>query len=208
MDKQRKTDWELVQRMLSGDQDAFESFWRLYFPGLYRFVLSRLGQNEAATEEVVQNALCQAISKLETYRGEAVLFTWLCTFCRHEMSAFMRNDKRVFGQIHLVRETPEVQASLESLLAVAEDRPDQSALRQEISHLVQTALDALPSHYASALEWKYVEGLSVKEIASRLETGPKAVESMLTRARAAFRDAFSSLQGSVNWASYFLAENS
>ncbi len=207
MDKQRKEDWDLVRRMLSGEESAFESFWHLYFPGLYRFVLSRVGQNQGATEEVVQNALCKAITKLNTYRGEAVLFTWLCTFCRYEISAYVRNNRRVFGQIQLFREPPEIQASLDSLLSVSEDRPDLFALRKEISHLVQTALDALPSHYANALEWKYKDGLTVKEIASRLNVGTKAVESMLTRARAAFRDAFSSVR-SINWSSYFVTEDS
>ncbi len=55
------------------------------------------------------------------------------------------------------------------------------------------ALDQLPSHYGSALEWKYLEELSVKEIASRLKLSPKAAESTLTRAREAFRDGFTAL---------------
>lgn len=43
---------------------------------------------------------------------------------------------------------------------------------------------------------KYTDGLSVKQIAERLGTSPKAVESLLTRARQAFRDGFASLAGS------------
>ena len=42
--------------------------------------------------------------------------------------------------------------------------------------------------YGDALEWKYVQGLSVKEIAARLNLGAKAAESLMTRARQAFRD--------------------
>jgi len=43
------------------------------------------------------------------------------------------------------------------------------------------------------LEWKYIQGLSVAEIATRLGTSMKAAESMLTRARLAFREGYSSL---------------
>ena len=50
-------------------------------------------------------------------------------------------------------------------------------------------LDALPGRYGEALEWKYIDGLSVREIAARLELGEKATESLLTRARESFRDA-------------------
>ena len=56
-----------------------------------------------------------------------------------------------------------------------------------------TLLDGLPARYGDALEWKYVEGLPVVEIAARLAVSPKAAESLLTRAREAFRDAFATL---------------
>ena len=83
-------DRELVQRMLAGDERAFAEFFDGYFPGLFRFALVRVGRNEDAAEEVVQATLCAAIAKLPTFRGEAALFTWMCTFCRHEISAYYR----------------------------------------------------------------------------------------------------------------------
>ncbi len=54
-------------------------------------------------------------------------------------------------------------------------------------------LDALPRAYGDALEWKYVHGHSVREIAARLNLGEKAAESLLTRARQAFRDGFAAV---------------
>ena len=68
--------------------------------------------------------------------------------------------------------------------------------RREIARLVQVVLDRLPGRYGDALEWKYIDGFSVAEIAERLALAPKAAESMLTRARAAFRDAFTAAYGS------------
>ncbi len=55
-------------------------------------------------------------------------------------------------------------------------------------------LDYLPRRYGDALEWKYIEGISVAEIGARLKIAPKAAESLLTRARSAFRDGFHSLE--------------
>jgi RNA polymerase sigma-70 factor (ECF subfamily) len=54
-------------------------------------------------------------------------------------------------------------------------------------------LDYLPRRYGQVLEWKYIEGLSVKEIADKLGIAPKAAESTLTRARNAFRDGITAL---------------
>jgi DNA-directed RNA polymerase specialized sigma24 family protein len=66
-------------------------------------------------------------------------------------------------------------------------------LREQVHRIVEATLDALPGRYGDALEWKYIDGLSVQEIADRLRVGPKAAESLLTRARESFRDAISGL---------------
>ncbi|MEZ5331245.1 MAG: sigma-70 family RNA polymerase sigma factor [Thermoanaerobaculia bacterium] len=73
------------------------------------------------------------------------------------------------------------------------ETPKKELRRSELARLVQVALDHLPPRYGDALEWKYIHGLSVKEIAPLLDVSPKAAESLLTRARIAFRDGFDSL---------------
>jgi RNA polymerase sigma-70 factor (ECF subfamily) len=193
------SDRELVRRMLAGDERAFADFFDGHFPGLYRFALTRLGRDEDAAEEVAQAALCKAISKLATYRGEATLFTWLCTFCRHEISAFCQRNRLTPRQVDLVEDRPEVRAALESLPASLREGPAEIFDRKELGRLVAVALDRLPPHYGDALEWKYLEGLAVKEIAARLGLSAKAAESLLVRAREAFRDGFATLvQGAVS----------
>jgi RNA polymerase sigma-70 factor (ECF subfamily) len=181
--------------MLAGDQRAFDEFFAAYFPGLFRFALTRTGDDAEAAEEVVQAALCQAVARLETYRGEAPLFSWLCTFCRHELSHYFARAKRQPTAMALADEVPEIQAALDSLAAVAQQTPEQVLGRKELAGLVRLALDRLPPHYGDALEWKYIDDLPVAEIAERLKVGPKAAESVLTRAREAFRDAFAAVCG-------------
>lgn len=180
--------------MMRGDERAFNEFFDSHYPGLYRFALSRLDRNADAAEEVSQAAICKAITKLATYRGEAALFTWLCTFCRHEISAWCRKNRVGAQRLDLVEDVPEVRAALESLGAQF-GGPEQRFDRMEIARLVQVTLDSLPRHYGNALEWKYLEDRPVQEIAERLGLGYKAAESLLTRARGAFRDAFKTLTG-------------
>src|SRR5262245_32184428 len=121
-------DRALAKRMLAGQSAAFEEFFAAYFPALFRFALVRL-RDAGAAEEVAQAALCQAIRKLSTYRGEAALFTWLCAFCRNEISAYCRARERTV-RVDLVEELPEVRAALESL-AARDPRDPESALRQQ-----------------------------------------------------------------------------
>ena len=149
---------------------------------------------------MVQATLCKAITKLATYRGEAALFTWLCTFCRHEISAHYSRLRRTARETPLIEETPDVRAALESLGAASADDPDDRLRRRELARLVQVTLDYLPDRYGDALEWKYIQELSVQEIAVRLTVSPKAAESLLSRAREAFREAFAAIHaGARAW---------
>lgn len=184
-------DVHLVRRLLSGDEEAFEEFYNSHAPKLFRFVLIRLNYDEDSAEEVVQSALCKAISKLRTYRGEASLFTWLCTFCRHAISAYVKRNRGL--SVEWKEDSPEIRAALESVSAF--EPQDQSIRKREVVRLVQNILDYLPDKYGDVLEWKYVYGLSVAEISVRLQMNYKATESLLTRARKAFREAFVSVYG-------------
>jgi RNA polymerase sigma-70 factor, ECF subfamily len=185
------TDRDLIRRMRNGDDNAFREFFDAYFPRLYRFALARVRQ-EAAAEDIAQAAIVLAIRKAETWRGEAALFTWLCTLCRHEVSAYCRRHQH--QEVTVLDDMPEVRAQLEALAARA-DGPQQILERQDLARLVQLTLDYLPGRYGDVLEWKYIQGLSMREIAERLQITTKAVESMLTRARGAFRDGFATLTG-------------
>lgn len=186
------TDKAFVDQLLQGDEAAFEQFFEGMFPRIYRFALPRVDQREDAAEEVAQATLCLAVRKLETFRGEATLFTWLCTICRHEIHAW-RTRERDRTTVELIEDVPEIRAALESLHAIELQAIDTHVERRDMAALVQRVLDYLPAHYGSALEWKYLDELSVREIATRLGMGEKAAESLLTRARRAFRDAFASV---------------
>jgi RNA polymerase sigma-70 factor (ECF subfamily) len=183
------TDPEHVRRLLRGDEAAFEQFFDAAYPALYRFALARLDFDHDAAGEVAQAALCKAIRKLHTFRGEASLLTWLCTFCRRELYEH-RQRHRGWVQVDLLEDTPEIRAALESLRAAAPQDLDASLDRTRVASLVQRVLDQLPTHYAHALEWKYIEELPVRDIGERMGLGLKAAESLLTRARQAFREAF------------------
>lgn len=184
----------LVKRMLAGEEPAFDDFFEDYFPRLYRFALPRVNHDADLAEEVVQATLCAAVIRMKSYRGEAALFTWLCTICRREIGTYFRKRGKGAGPV-LAEDSPEVRAALESLAAALSEEPESQLLRKELARLVQVTLDCLPRWYASALEMKYLKGLPVKEIASRLNLEPKAAESLLTRARQAFREGFIALTG-------------
>jgi len=189
------SDQELVERLLRGDRRAFEQFFNEYYPKLFRFVKRRLPQDATAAEDIAQGTLCRALESLHSYRGEAALLTWLCTLCRREMSARWDENRAWSAAPRLAEDDPAIRMALESLLASEQVDPMRAADRAQVRQAIFAALDYLPAPYGDILEWKYLRDLSMGEIAQRLGRSPKAVESLLTRAREAFRESFSLLSG-------------
>ena len=187
-------DRHLVARMLRGDERAFDTFVDEYYPRLFRFAYPRVGRRTDVAQEMVQGTFAKVIPRLASFRGEAALFSWLCSFCRFEIAAFWRLQSRHEPEVELIEDSPAVGAALESL-AMAAEGPETEVERRELARLVRVALDHLPRHYGNALELKYLRGLSVREVAAHLELGAKATESLLTRARRAFKDGFTELVG-------------
>ena len=186
---QIEQDRSLAAKVAAGDQGAFDVFFREYFPRLFRFTLTRVDNNEELAEEIVQRTMCIVVRKMGSYRGEALLFTWLCQICRNETSSVFRQRNLELREDIPIEDHPAVQAALESV-AADDGRPESALRRDEIANFVRVTLEHLPANYASALEMKYVRGCSVREIADSLSVGEKAAESILTRARVAFRERF------------------
>jgi RNA polymerase sigma-70 factor (ECF subfamily) len=185
-------DQRLVARLLAGDERAFRQFFADHYARLYRFALARLGRDVAAAEDAAQAALSRALENLASYRGEAQLYTWLCAICRAEIAQHVRKTGRREAHVLLLDDRPELRAAVDSLVA-AEDDPADELAREQRARSIQLALDRLPARYGDALEWKYVEGFSAQEVAARLNIGLEAANSLLARAKRAFREAYAEI---------------
>lgn len=190
-------DRDLVRRMLSGEESAFNAFFNDYFPRVYRFAMPRLSGDPDAGKEVVQATLVKAIRSLSQYRGDAALFTWICQICRHQIADYVRANRRRHQHVVSIDDSPEVRAALESIEAPADDEPMRHYGNEETRRLVRSVLDRLPERYGDVLEWKYIEGRSVDEIGAMLGIGHTAAQSVLARARVAFRQALETVFGST-----------
>jgi RNA polymerase sigma-70 factor (ECF subfamily) len=189
-------DKALAARILAGDEAAFRRLFDELFPKLYRFAMLRLDGNRDDVCEVVQQTYCRAFEQLARYRGEASLFGWMCQICRNAIADLGRQRQRLMTEVPNADRDETIESFLEALSAPLEDEPETQVVRMDLIRLVQSTLDCLPSHYGDVLEWKYIDGLPLNEIAIRLALGPKAAESLLGRARAAFREAMALVAGS------------
>ncbi len=181
-----EADRQLVARMCAGEQRAFDEFFDASASRLAAFVARRSGWDPANVEDVVQNTLVKAVRKLASYRGEAALYTWLTEICRHELSDAHRKAAR--RPVHDSLDDPDtVLFVLPQLRVPQQQEPSEEVETYLRREAVIRALNRLPERYARALEAKYGDDQSVEDIARLLGISPVAAQSLLARAREAFR---------------------
>lgn len=163
------------------DQKAWGDAYDRYVTSTYTFIAHLVGGDRALAEELHQEAWLTAMSAIDQFAPERGEFRgWLFGITRRRVAMHFR---KVNGrsETELFEETNEVSASEESLL------PDDVIEEVERADAVRAALSELDEPARDVLVNKYVDAMSVAEIADRVGKSPKAVESMLTRARKRLR---------------------
>jgi len=195
MGGQQPFDESWRRQALRGDEAALRRLTAEMLPPLYRFCLYRVGRNQHLCEEVVQETLLRALRDLGRYEPERAggnLFPWLTGLARNEIQRVLGREK---ASLSLQTLWERMDRELLAVFAKLESEPfsDEMLQREETRELVNAAMSQLPPHYRQALEAKYVSGDSVRTIADRWRMTEKATESLLTRARQAFRAGFVAL---------------
>ena len=166
-----------IHEVSQGNRQALTEVYRQYFPAIWRYVAAHLPANRQAVEDVVSEtwlAAVRGIGKFDPARGS--VHGWLLGIARNKV-----NDYWIAcGKL------PDSDPSAEP--ADHGPGPDQELITAEDRAGLLRILDRLEDSERLALEWKYLEGLSVREIARRLDMKtPKAAEDLLYRARNALR---------------------
>lgn len=174
------TDAELLRRVQEGDHSAWGVLYERYLPTLWRYVCARVPGDRHLAEDVVSEtmlALVRAIGSLDPEGGS--LSGWLLSVARNKLNDQRRKARRaerVEGAVE--------QHALSQQTGLAETSSVEAA---ETRARVLAVMDRLPDEERLVLEWKYLEDLSVREIAARIGRTEKAAESILYRARRSFR---------------------
>ena len=166
-----------------------ESVFREFAPRIYHLARRMLG-NDADAEDVTQDVLVQVIRKLDTFRGDAQLATWL-----HRVTV---NAALAFRQKRANRQKRETTEAADDVLEAApvggpvkrwNVGPDEPVLAAEQAAVIERAIAELPGPFRDVYVLADVEGLPNQEIADMLGMSIPAVKSRLHRARLRMRDA-------------------
>jgi RNA polymerase sigma-70 factor, ECF subfamily len=166
----------LRDAVVRGDEGAWRILWDRYFDSIHAYVHWKLRQSPERAEELVQESWMIAVRSIRKFdAGRSTFGTWL----RGIANNVLRNELRKQGREPL--------AALDDEAAIPSPPvPPPTDSNEAVSAVLQT----LPEDYRDVLTAKYFDGLAVVEIAATSGRSVKAVESLLTRARDAFRRAW------------------
>ncbi|MCL4360415.1 sigma-70 family RNA polymerase sigma factor [Patescibacteria group bacterium] len=175
---------DVIRRMLVGDKRALTSFYKTYAPRLLGYIEEKVN-NPKDAEEILQDTLFAFLDGLRDFNGTSSVSTFLYAICRHKVADYYRRKK--VKQVVFSR-MPQLETLVSPLLTPEEE------LDSRLFHdRIHRTLGRIIPRYREILLLKYMDNLTVEDIADRLATTLKGAESQLFRARKAFVEAFLSV---------------
>lgn len=159
-----KSDYELAQKALAGDNKSCSLLFNTHYSKLFRFVRSKVN-NKTIAEDVTQMALIDAFKYLHTYRGESSFYTWLCSIAL---------------RVIYKQPSPSIKSDMELVTTVTPEQVFSS--KQSVTNIAD-AMKQLPAIQQTALYYKIYDILSYKDIAQILGCTPSYAKNLVYEAK-------------------------
>ena len=172
-----RTEHELIKLAQTGDMRAFEQLVELNSDKLFG-IAYRIVQDRQAAEDCVQEAFLKAYLKLDTFKLESKLSTWLYTITSNVALDMLRKRAKQPDTIEL---NPELQSSLVSNRSALENVPEAEAVNKNLAGLTQAALSHLSADVRAAFTLRHYEECSIEEITQILGISKSTAKSRIFR---------------------------
>lgn len=171
------TEYELSEKVKSGNRQAFGVLYRQYAPALFRVLVRYLANKEKA-EDLLHDSFIKIFDKITLfeYQGEGSLEAWLTRLCVNESLMLLRKEKRIPTISMDDRDDLELQAALKG-------EPEEADVDRIPAEVLESMVASLPDGYRTVLLLFLYEGKSHREIAQMLGINEKSSSSQLARAK-------------------------
>ena len=182
--KKIDNEYEILKDIRQGNEKALLLIYKKYHIPLFQFINRQIRDCDIS-EELVQDVFLGCVDGIREKREIQSFSAYIYTIARHKTIDYIRRKKikKLF-----LSALPESVVNRAAALLFKE-----KVEKDEISDIVERVFKHLPHEYALIIRLKYIDGFSVKKIASQLAVNFKAAESMLFRARREFSKLYSDL---------------
>lgn len=173
-------DSAVINRALSGDQDAYSMILDRYRGPLYH-MLYKMVHNKEEAEDLVQEAFMKAFRALASFNEEYAFSTWLYKIAANNCIDFLRKKRLQTYSYDKPLEAKD--GELRREYADEDKETDKPLLDDEKTRMINAAIDELPPKYKLAIELRHRDEMSYEDIAEQLNIPLGTVKARIFRAR-------------------------
>jgi RNA polymerase sigma-70 factor (ECF subfamily) len=192
------SDRELIGRMQAGDASAVAELSSAYGPRIHQLAF-RYMKNWEDAEEVTQDVLMKVFRKIDAFRGDAALSSWIYRITFNTAMSRLRT-----GRAGRAAEQQRPESTNDGIAIPHTPDPadwstlaDDHVLRREMRERLIEALTTLPEVYRTPVILRDIQGMSTEEASTVLRVKPQTLKSRLHRGRLILREALAAFAGGV-----------
>lgn len=164
----------LITKAQEGDREALDTLVSSYWQPIYRFIYSKLG-NEDDAKEITQDTFMKAFRSLPQYKIQDVSFkSYLGRIAINSVTDFWRKKGRTPQSVNIT----EYQ---ESILDKREN-PEEHTLRLEGQEQIANLVESLPEEQRETVKLRVILGLSIRDVAMQMNKTESAIKMLQQRA--------------------------
>jgi RNA polymerase sigma-70 factor (ECF subfamily) len=191
-------DTQLVERLQAGDDSAVADLAVAYGAKMYQLAL-RYTRNKEDAEEVVQDVLMKVRDKIDAFRGDAALSSWIYRITFNTAMSRLRSTRA--ARLHEVSDEPVGTADDVTPRAIDpadwSNLGDELVLRAQLRDALQAAVAELPAIYRAPVILRDLKGMSTEEASRRLKVKDQTLKSRLHRGRLILRERLAEFAGGL-----------
>ena len=192
------SDQDLIQHLQAGDDRALAELADKYSTKIYQLAFRYLRNKEDA-EEVTQDVLMKVYRKVDAFRGDAALSSWIYRITFNAAMSRLRTARYQRSQDEARQSDAEGQASTPAPVEVADwsNMADEHVLRSQLRRRVLRAILALPAIYRAPVVLRDLQGMSTEEASAMLRVKDQTLKSRLHRGRLILRKQLADFAGGL-----------
>ena len=193
------TDTALIERLQAGDDSAVAELARLYGARVFQLAM-RYTRNKEDAEEIVQDVLLKVRDKIDAFRGDAALSSWIYRITFNTAMSRLRSTRST--RLHELPDEP-IGVNEDGSLRVHEPADwsnlgDDAVFRLELRDALREAVAALPAIYRAPVILRDLRGLSTEEASRQLRVKDQTLKSRLHRGRLILREQLAAFAGGLS----------
>jgi len=191
-------DQDLLNRLQAGDERAIAELADIYGTKIYQLAFRYLRNKEDA-EEVTQDVLLKVYRKVDAFRGDAALSSWIYRITFNAAMSRLRTARyqRSQDEARQAEGDGEQQAATRPDVADWSNMADEQVLRSQLRRRVLRAILALPAIYRAPVMLRDIQGMSTEEASAMLKVKDQTLKSRLHRGRLILRKQLADFAGGL-----------